>query len=262
MSSTILQETKALKDLLLNPEMKVPDHSGRTKLIEKAHDNSALDPLSPQKKLLEEAVCHLVSDFKELDQITFLELDNYIHISDFSQKKIVETFKEFVLKRDIKEDIFLKATVARSIQHIQQTAFAYSYIEERFKPLQKLDPWLYAELVIACNWQKGIETITEQLKINNDSSYLFSIFPELMSNKNNKDDISEALSKWYPLFNEQDKKLADYYADNYGYIVKKPITKGNEIESDAADNILSNPESDHFFKNTIKKNYQTLSNAK
>ena len=238
--------------------MKIPDNTGRIKLIEKAQNNSEMNALSSQKKLQEEVICNLVKDFKDFDQITFSELDTYILVSNFSQDKIVEAFKDFVFQKDINEDLILKGTVTRSIQHLQRTAFTYSYITERFKNLQDLDPWLYVELVIACNWQKGIEVVIEQLKKNYDSSYLFSMLPEWMNIENNKDDISEALSKWYPLFNDQDKKLADYYAENYGYKIKNTSAVSAEINSVVIQTLIANEGFVAFIQNGMKPNYKTL----
>jgi len=213
--SEIIIATNHLKSLITDEDFKYVDSVGVSPLIKKAQFNSELSPLGAEKKFEEMVVCNLVKHFDSLNQLHFTELEAYIVISNFSLDKIFDEFKEYVHTKEIKEDLVLKAYIVRMTQNINPKYFGFDYLISRFKELEKLDPWLFSELIIAVNWNKGVEMISLLLKKNYDASYLFSIIPALIS-KNKKSDISSAFNSWYNFLLEDDRELADYYVENYG----------------------------------------------
>ncbi|MBK9482630.1 MAG: hypothetical protein IPO02_11770 [Bacteroidetes bacterium] len=66
------------------------------------------------------------------------------------------------------------------------------YIKERFVELKDNDPWLYAELLMTNNWNEGVNQITEILKRNNDTSYLFALITNWMSDGENEINLNNA----------------------------------------------------------------------
>lgn len=216
MVTELEKSTDELKELILNEDLKMPDISGVTPLLKKAQFNATMSPLSPEKKFEELVVCNLVGSFSQFHQVNFSELESYISVSDFSLEKILEALKGFVEHQPEKEDVILKACVARAVQRMEPRGFATGFLEQRFSSLRKLDPWLLAELILNVNYVKGVDMITGLLQTDYDASYLFSLIPQILKGQSNED-LSVAFSKWNQYFNGDDKELAAYYADNYGF---------------------------------------------
>ncbi|MBK7108448.1 MAG: hypothetical protein IPH61_04630 [Bacteroidetes bacterium] len=181
--SDIIEETNELRRLIIDESLKAPDKSGTTPLLARGKIVSAMSPLSPKKKFQENVVCNLVKHFSEFSQIHFSELESYIMVAEFTGDKILESFNDFVRIENENEDIVFKACVARTVQNLDRTAFSLVYIKNRFRNLNKLDPWLLAELIIVCNWDEGVAMIKKQLNENYDASYLFSLLPTWMKEK-------------------------------------------------------------------------------
>ncbi|OOQ58276.1 hypothetical protein [Mucilaginibacter pedocola] len=216
MVTELEKSTDELKQLILNEDLKMPDISGVTPLLKKAQLNATMSPLSPEKKFEEMVVCNLVGSFSEFHQVNFSELESYISVSEFSLEKMLEALKGYVEHQAEKEDIILKACVARAVQRMEPRGFSAGFLEQRFPLLRKLDPWLFAELILNVNYVKGVDMITSLLQTDYDASYLFALIPQILKGQSNEE-LSVAFSKWNQYFNGDDKELAAYYAENYGF---------------------------------------------
>jgi len=260
MNEKLNLETEALLNMLIDENLKYPDKSGSTPLLLKAYNNSTLSPLSPEKKFEEDVVCSLVKFFEKLNQIHFSELESYIDVSEFTGSKIVEAFREYVLKSTKDEDIIFKACVARSIQHLSRTSFSLDYIRNRFKELSKLDPWLLAEIIIKCNWNEGVNVIKNLLETNPDSSYLFSLLPGWINEEKDKEQISYALTEWFDLLTNDDKEIARYYASNFGYRIDS-VDKGRLNERILVKDFVEDEGFKSFVKTKATIRFKTLYHA-
>src|SRR6202012_4763333 len=194
MTDEIIKASQMLKELLTNEDLKIPDQNGVTPLLLKAKQNSEYSPLSGMAKFEELVVCYLVPFFDQFDQIQFSELESYILISNFPTEGIVDAFKEYIHLKKENEDVVFKACVARMIQGLNSKAFPSEFLEERFKELQNLDGWLFAELIINTNWIKGVNIIDNLLKTDYDASYLFAMLPNFIKNYSSEV-IGNALSR-------------------------------------------------------------------
>ncbi|MBS1597065.1 MAG: hypothetical protein JST75_02485 [Bacteroidetes bacterium] len=254
----LTSETEILKSMILDENMKFPNKSGITPLLEKAKINSRLSPLSPKKNFEEEVVCNLVQYFNKFTQINFTELESYIVVSSFSNGKIIDEFAKFIRNEELDEDIVMKACVCRFIQHLNRSFFPLGYLRKRFNELSRLDPWLLAELVIASNWKEGVEMIKELLISNPDTSYLFSLLPAWMKD-DNTEAISYALNQWYDLLGSADKDIVKYYAQNYGYSVDSLQDRDNGRNPEAVKDILeAGPFREFSRKRIMPANFETL----
>lgn len=227
---------KSLLDLILDENNKIPNIEGNTPLILKAISNSKLDNHSKQKDALENEVCLIVNHFKMFNQTHFSELDTYITLSKFNMQKILNSFCVFVKKVESDEDIYLKGCVLRFIQSFNKHLFQLDYIKKRFIELKDNDPWLYAELLINNNWMEGEKQITEILKGNKDTSYLFALITNWMSDGENEDNLNNAFSIWVQHFNEEDKELLNEFCKQYSFNVK--IEKTQEFRADNLQNTI------------------------
>ena len=213
-------ETKNLLDLIIIETNKVPNTEGNTPLILKAINNSKLDNLSKEKESLENEVCSLVKHFSKFNQTHFSELDSYIIVSKFNMQKILISFSVFVKKIETDEDIYLKGCVLRFIQTFNKHLFQLDYIKERFIELKDNDPWLYAELLMTNNWNEGVNQITEILKRNNDTSYLFALITNWMSDGENEINLNNAFNLWVQYFSKEDKEFLAEYCKQYSFKVE------------------------------------------
>ena len=240
-------ENKGLLDLILDENNKIPNIEGNTPLILKAISNSKLDNLSKEKDNLENEVCSIVKHFKMFNQTHFSELDTYITVSKFNMQKILNSFSVFVKKIEPDEDIYLKGCVFRFIQSFNKHLFQLDYIKNRFIELKDNDPWLYAELLINNNWREGENQITEILKVNKDTSYLFALITNWISDGENENNLNNAFSAWVQYFNEEDKMLLNEFCKQYSFKVK--IEKPQHYQTSDLQNIILGSEGLKGFKN-------------
>ena len=258
MEKSLSKETNNLLSYITDETLKQPDKSGTTPLLYKAFENSKLSPLSAEKKFQENVVCNLIEYFPKLNQINLSELESYIIVSEFSGEKILEAFADYVINEDSDEDLVFKACVTRIVQSLNRTTFSLEFVSNRFAALPNLDPWLFAELIITCNWREGVKMIKSLLKTNPDTSYLFSILPTWMKDEKNEEKISIALSEWYELFNESDRKIADYYAKEFGYKINTASSDIPEINTSVINTIIEDSGFSNFLHSRVRPNYKTL----
>jgi len=253
----VSNETKTLLDLILNESNKIPNIEGNTPLILKAISNSKLDNFNKEKENLEDAVCSLVKHFAVFNQTHFAELDSYISVSKFNMQKILNSFSVFVKKVEIDEDIYLKGCVLRFIQSFNKSLFQLDYIKKRFSELKLNDPWLYAELLMTNNWSEGVNQITDILKINNDTSYLFALITNWMSVGGNENNLSNAFNTWVQYFSEDDKELLKEFCKQYSFTVK--IDKAPQYQAADLQNIILNSQGFTNFKTAKScKNFESI----
>jgi hypothetical protein len=234
MSEIIVKASEYLKELLINEDLKIPDQNGITPLLLKAKKNSQYSPLSAEAKFEELVVCYLVRFFDQFDQIQFSELESYILVSNFPTEGIVDAFNDYILSKKEGEDVVFKACIARMIQGLNSKTFSSDFLSTRFQELENLDPWLFAELIINSNWIKGVEIIEHLLQNEYDASYLFTMLPTFIK-KHSSETIGNAMSQWYPMLLEEDRELAQYYSNNYGFVINKP----QESDQHQGDNKLT-----------------------
>lgn len=207
----------SLYDLITNEELKMPDASGNTPLILRATEISKLDKFSKEKETFEDEVCEIVTHFDNFNQTHFSELESYITVSNFFVPKILDRFSRYVKSVEESEDLFFKGCVVRFIQKYNKSAFQLDYIKNRFHILKKSDPWLYAELVSNINWNEGVFEISEILKINNNTSYLFPLITHWITEEDNENRLNYALEKWFEFLSEEDKEFLKIFCQQYGY---------------------------------------------
>lgn len=206
-----------LLTLLLDEKNKIPNKEGNTPLTLKALEISKLSDFSREKKHYEKLVSDLVDFFETFNQTHFSELDSFITISKMYVPDILSSFSTFVKKVEKPEDLSLKACVARFIIDNNTSFFQLDYIKDRFASLRDADPWLYAELIIMYNWNEGVSLISEILKKNNDSSYLFVLITNWMTQKDKEEQLTVAFQEWAKYFTTEDKNILKLFCEQYGF---------------------------------------------
>ena len=250
-------ETKTLLELILIESNKIPNVEGNTPLILKAISNSKLDNFSKEKENLENEVCSLVKHFPQFNQTHFAELDSYITVSKFNMQKILNSFGVFVKEVESDEDIYLKGCVLRFIQSFNKSLFQLDYTKKRFYELKENDPWLYAELIMVINWNEGVTQISEILKNNNDTSYLFALITNWMSIGGNENNLNNAFGKWVEYFSEEDKVLLKEFCKQYSFTVKTENAPQYQA-TDLQNIILKSQGLTDFKKAKSHKNFESI----
>ena len=251
-------ESKTLLELILDEANKAPNMEGNTPLILKAIKNSKLDNLSKEKESLENEVCSLVNWFSKFDQTHFSELDSYITTSKFNTKKILSSFSVFVKEKQEEEDIYLKGCVLRFIQIYNKSLFQLDYIKERFHELEENDAWLYAELIINNNWGEGVNEISNILKRNNDTSYLFALIINWMTSGESEGNLNFAFNTWIKYFNVEDKELLKEFCNQYSYNLNIDKLTVLPQTSELSNSILNSSGLNGFIKAGRQKKFESI----
>lgn len=215
--------SKPLIDLILEENNKIPNIEGNTPLTLRAINNSKHDNYSKEKEIYEMEVCSIVKHLAKFNQTHFAELDSYISVSKFNIQKILEAFSDFIKEVNVEENINLKGYILRFIQSYNKSLFSLDYVKNRFDKLKDKDPWLFAELIIAVNWDEGVMFISNILKINNNTNYLFGLISSWVKDSDNEENLNLAFKTWVKYFNSEDKDLLKEFCKQYSFEI--PITE-------------------------------------
>lgn len=237
MKSNLEKDTNDLKELLFNPDLNIQDRDGRTVLNIMAEKNAELNSLNEFKSYNEQVVCNLVNHFGQFNEVSFSLLVSYIKNSKFAGGEIRKTFRDYVFGENT-VNINFKGLVAKMVQKLNRTEFTLNEITSIFyDKLRIINPWLLGELLLASNWEKGVQFISELLreKSTYNGEFILTRIPYIieMYDLTNKDEkISYALNSWYDLLTDEHKSVIKYYAKNYGYPMKHEYIEENDAKED------------------------------
>ena len=79
---------------------------------------------------------------------------------------------------------------------------------------------MYLELISKYSWDESIALVSEILSKNNDTSHLFALITQWMTEQNSEQKLNLAFPKWLFYFSNEDKKLLEIFCQQYGFNIE------------------------------------------